>query len=141
MWYYLTMTSYQEVYDRYKRQFAEWSSINLMNIGEKTMSAVSQKQWAVARLHDTKRELVKLNKDKKKLKQEIVNKISENSPVNIDKKSMDAIDNLPQLEEMNETIKDCEFVIKYLEDVVKMYQYVNQDIKNIIDVIRLEQEK
>lgn len=135
------MTSYQEVYDRYKRQFAEWSSINLMNIGEKTMSAVSQKQWAVARLHDTKRELVKLNKDKKKLKQEIVNKISENSPVNIDKKSMEAIDNLPQLEEMNETIKDCEFVIKYLEDVVKMYQYVNQDIKNIIDVIRLEQEK
>jgi hypothetical protein len=133
--------NYQEVYERYKRQFAEWSSINLMNIGEKTMSAVSQKQWAVARLHDTKRELVKLNKDKKKLKQSIVDKIAENSPVSIDKKSMEAIDNLPQLEEMNEEIKDCEFVIKYLEDVVKMYQYVNQDIKNIIDVIRLEQEK
>jgi hypothetical protein len=111
-----------------------------MNIGDKTKQAIGRKQWIVARLFDTKRELYKLQKQKKSLKQSIIDKLVEDSPVNIDKSTMSAIDNSPQLESINEQIKNCEFLVEYLDASVKMYTYIAQDIKNILTAHALQTE-
>lgn len=134
------MKDYNKEYERLKQDTAEWCSINLMNIGDKTKQAVGRKQWIVARLFDTKRDLFKLQKEKKILKQAVIDKLIENSPVNLDKSTMNAIDNSQELESINEQIKDCEFLVEYLEASVKMYTYIAQDIKNILTAHTLESE-
>jgi len=134
------MKDYEAEYERLKKDTAEWCSINLMNIGDKTKQAIGRKQWIVARLFDTKRELYKLQKQKKSLKQSIIDKLVEDSPVNIDKSTMSAIDNSPQLESINEQIKNCEFLVEYLDASVKMYTYIAQDIKNILTAHALQTE-
>jgi hypothetical protein len=134
------MKDYDKEYERLKKDTAEWCSINLINIGDKTKQAIGRKQWIVARLFDTKRELYKLQKQKKSLKQSIIDKLVEDSPVNIDKSTMSAIDNSPQLESINEQIKNCEFLVEYLDASVKMYTYIAQDIKNILTAHALQTE-
>ena len=136
------MKDYQKEYDRLKQDTAEWCSINLMNLGDKTKQAIGRKQWIVARLFDTKRDLLKLQKEKKLLKKAVIDKIIAGSisPVNIDKSMMVAIDNSDELESINEQIKDCEFLIEYLEASVKMYTYIAQDIKNLIAAHTLQTE-
>jgi hypothetical protein len=131
---------YDAEYERLKKDTAEWCSINMINIGDKTKQAVGRKQWVVSRLFDTKRDLIKLQKEKVKLKQAVIDKLIQNSPVNLDKSTLAAIDNSPQLEVINEQIKDCEFLVAYLEYSVKMYAYIAQDIKNMLESHKLMTE-
>lgn len=133
------MTSYMETYEKYKKYYTEWCKFDLMNIGDKAMQAVHEKHWVIARLHDARNAHLKLLKAKKQLKKNLVEKIQEKSPVALDKKLLDKIEESPQLENINDEIKDCEFLIKYLEDMVKMMTYIAQDIKNCLDSIKLEQ--
>jgi hypothetical protein len=112
-----------------------------MNIGDKTKQAIGRKQWIVARLFDTKRDLFKLQKEKKVLKQAVIDKLVVNSPVNLDKSTMTAIDNSSELESINDQIKECEFLVEYLEASVRMYMYIAQDIKNLISAHQLQIEE
>jgi hypothetical protein len=135
------MKDYNRDYERLKQDTAEWCSINLMNIGDKTKQAIGRKQWIVARLFDTKRDLFKLQKEKKVLKQAVIDKLVVNSPVNLDKSTMTAIDNSSELESINDQIKECEFLVEYLEASVRMYMYIAQDIKNLISAHQLQIEE
>jgi hypothetical protein len=132
------MKDYNALYEKYKDHFDEWCRFDIINIGDRAMQTISQKHWTVARLHDLKRELFVLGVKKTKIKNGLIDKIVEKSPVNLDKKTLDTIDNSPNLEAINIQIKDCEFLIKYLEDMVKVMIYINQDVKNCIDTIKLE---
>jgi hypothetical protein len=136
------MKDYEKEYERLKQDTAEWCSINLMNLGDRTKQAIGRKQWIVARLFDMKRDLMKLQKEKKLLKQAVIDELIGNSasPVNLDKSVLAAIDNSDELEAINEQIKDCEFLVAYLEASVKMYTYIAQDIKNLISAHTLQTE-
>lgn len=136
------MKDYDAIYEKLKQDTAEWCSINLMNIGDKTKQAIGRKQWIVARLFDTKRDIFKLYKEKKVLKQATIDKLLLESkvPVIIDKNMMTGIENSIELESINEQIKDCEFLVEYLEASVKMYTYIAQDIKNILTAHSLQTE-
>ena len=136
------MKDYEKEYERLKKDTAEWCTIDLMNIGDKTKQAIGRKQWIVARLFDMKRDLFKLQKEKKLLKQAVIDKLiaGSKSPVNLDKSMLTAIDNSDELESINEQIKDCEFLVEYLEASVKMYTYIAQDIKNLISAHTLQTE-
>ena len=132
------MKDYNTLYEKYKDHFDEWCRFDIVNIGERAMQTISQKHWTVARLHDLKRELYFLGIKKTKIKNGLIDKLVEKSPVILDKKTLDTIDGSPNLEGVNTQIKDCEFLIKYLEDMVKVMIYINQDVKNCIDTIKLE---
>lgn len=135
------MKDFYKIYERLKQDTAEWCSIDLMNIGDKTKQAIGRKQWIVARLFDTKRDLFNLQKEKKVLKQAVIDKLAVNSPVNLDKSTMTAIDNSSELESINDQIKECEFLVEYLEASVKMYTYIAQDIKNILESHKIQIEE
>jgi hypothetical protein len=134
------MKDYKEEFERLKRDNAEWCSFNLMNIGDRAMQAVARKQWIVARLFDNKRDLFNLQNEKANIKKSLVEKLIAKSPVNFDKTAINAIDNSPQMDQINSQIKDCEFLVSYLDNSVKMYSYIAQDIKNCLDARKLETE-
>jgi hypothetical protein len=131
---------HKQLFLRYKDHFDEWCRFDIINIGDRAMQAVSQKHWTVARLHDAKIDLKILLKRKHKIKKNLIDKIIEKSPVNLDKKTLESLEDSPSLEDINNQIEDCGILIKYLEDMVKIMTYVNQDIKNCIDTIKMETE-
>ena len=135
---FIFMKSYYDQFKEYKVHFEEWCKFDLINIGDKAMQAINQKQWVVARLYDTKRERDMLIRKRNNLKKTIIDKLIEKSPVNLDKNTLNEIDKSPQFEEINEQLQDIELLIKYLEEMTKMFMYIAQDVKNVIDSIRLE---
>lgn len=134
------MSEFIKNYERYKLEFDEWSKFSMMNIGDKSMQAVNKKQEVVARLYDTKRDKEILLKRKAKLRKQTIDGMIENNKVSviIDKNTIDKIDNSDVMNEVNELIKDADFLISYLQDMVKVWMYIAQDIKNTLDSIKLE---
>jgi hypothetical protein len=134
------MIDYDREYERLKRDFSEWCSFDRMNIGDKAMGAVNKKQWVVARLFDYKRDRDRLGKQRTALIRQKLVELEQSSPVNFvaNKSLVENISKSEDLEPLNQQIKDCEFLIAYLESVVKMITYIAQDIKNIIEAINLE---
>jgi uncharacterized protein YecA (UPF0149 family) len=140
MLYLIIMSEFIKNYERYKLEFDEWSKFSMMNIGDKSMQAVNKKQEVVARLYDTKRDKEILLKRKAKLRKQTIDGMIENNKVSviIDKNTIDKIDNSDVMNEVNELIKDADFLISYLQDMVKVWMYIAQDIKNTLDSIKLE---
>jgi len=133
------MKTYYEHFDEYKLHFETWCKFDSMNIGAKALQAVNQKQWVVARLYDTKREKEALIRKRNNLKKNIIDKLIEKSPVDLDKSTMNEIDKSPQFEEINEQLQDIDLLIRYLEEMTKMFMYIAQDVKNILDSLKIEQ--
>jgi uncharacterized protein YecA (UPF0149 family) len=140
MLYLIIMSEFIKNYERYKLEFDEWSKFSMMNIGDKSMQAVNKKQEVVARLYDTKRDKEILLKRKAKLRKQTIDGMIENNTVSviIDKNTIDKIDNSDVMNDVNELIKDADFLISYLQDMVKVWMYIAQDIKNTLDSIKLE---
>lgn len=134
------MKDYKNEYERLKKDTAEWCSFDLVNIGDKAKQAVGRKQWIVARLFDNKRDLFNLQNQRNVLRKSLTEKLIAKSPVALDKSAINAIDASPQLEEINSQIKDCEFLVAYLDASVKMYTYIAQDIRNMLTAHSLETE-
>ena len=55
------------------------------------------------------------------------------------KKTLDNIDNTPELEDINDKLKDSEYLIEYLDHVVKIFSFLDNSIKNIIECEKLQQ--
>ena len=123
----------------YQIQFAEFCKIDDFNLEERAKRVPAEKHFWVARFIEAKIERSNLNKQKKKLKEAVIEELVNDSPVAITKQTMDRIDNSPQLETINDKLKDIDFLIEYLELVVKTISFIAQDIKNIIEIKKLEE--
>lgn len=130
--------TYYERYEKTKREIEEWCQFSRATIEGKSMQAVNMKQWIAARLHDAKRERLDLLRLKGKLKKIEVERIIQTSPVNLDKSILDKLNSFPTMEAISDKLEDLELLIKYFEDMVKMFMYIAQDVKNVIDAIKLE---
>lgn len=128
-----------ELLKQYKEQYEEFTKIDDFNLEQRAKRVPAEKHFWVARLIDAKIEKEKLLKSKKKLKNTIIKKMMDDSPVKLDKKLLDKIDDTDHFEEINDKIKENEILTEYLELVVKAVSYIAQDIKNIVDLKTLEQ--
>ena len=110
-----------------------------MNLDQKTKRVPSEKHFWVDKLINAKRNKDVLLKQKKKLKDKVIKGIMDGSPVTLDKKTLDNIDNTPELEDINDKLKDSEYLIEYLDHVVKIFSFLDNSIKNIIECEKLQQ--
>lgn len=124
---------------QYKKQYEEFANIDDFNLEQRAKRVPAEKHFWVARLIDTKIERERLLKQKKRLKKAIIDQMMSDSPVKLEKKLLDQIDNTDQFEDINDKLRDNELLIEYLELVVKSISFIAQDIKNIIALKELEQ--
>lgn len=124
--------------DTYRDIYAEWVKIDDLNLEDKVKQVPSQKQFWLSRLIDAKRDLIKLNKRKKSLREAVISKMV-NGPVRADKVAMKEVDNSPQLEDINDKIEQVELLVEFLENLLKLVSFISQDFKNIIDVKKLSE--
>ena len=126
--------------ERYKEEIGKDLVINEFNIKDVQLKLPSRKHFWAARLIDAKITHFKLVKRKKSLKESIAKRIINEAPVRVTQQTAEiAAESSDELQNITIEIKDYEFVIEYLEKVEKIMSGMGFDIKNILEIMKMEQ--
>ena len=110
------------------------------NLKEVQMRLPARKHFWVARLIEAKIKRNTLFAKKKKLKKDLVKKVIEDSPVRINQTAAEtAAERYDSVVTINNSIKEQDTIIEYLEKVEKILSTMHWEIKNIVDINRMEQ--
>ena len=78
--------------------------------------------------------------EKRNLKKDLVKKVIEDSPVRINLTSAEsAAERYESVVKLNNSIKEQDTIIEYLEKVEKILSNMHWEIKNVIDMNKMEQ--
>lgn len=128
-----------ELIKKYQAQYEEFTKINDFNLEEITRRVPAEKHFWVCRLIDAKIEKDKLYKQKAATKHTLQKKLEEEAPVKLNKQVLDDLDKTPSLENINQRIKEQEYLIEYLEKLVSQITFIGNDIKNILELKKLQE--
>jgi hypothetical protein len=128
-----------EILKRYQTQYEEFCKIDDFNLESTSKRVPAEKHFWVCRLIDAKIERERLYKQKATMKHNLQQKLIKDSPVALNKQYMDEVDKSPSIESLNERIKEMDYVVEYLTRLVDNISYIAQDIKNIIEIKRLQE--
>ena len=110
------------------------------NLKEVQMRLPARKHFWVARLIEAKIKRNTLFAKKKKLKKDLVKKVIQDSPVRINQTAAEtAAERYDSVVSINNSIKEEDTIIEYLEKVEKIMSMMHWEIKNIVDINRMEQ--
>ena len=110
------------------------------NLKEVQMRLPARKHFWVARLIEAKIKRNTLFAKKKKLKKDLVKKVIQDSPVRINQTAAEtAAERYDSVVSINNSIKEQDTIIEYLEKVEKIMSMMHWEIKNIVDINRMEQ--
>lgn len=127
----------EDLFTIYKNAIEKDLTITRLNLEEKALQVPAIKHFWVGKLIEAKRNLRKLEDEKK----EILKQVNDNKDIMLElsKASINKmIVNSPKIQEINNKIKDTEEIIEYLTYCEKIFNYMGNDIKNIIDLIKME---
>jgi len=131
------------VNDRLKKYIEEVGQdlvLDDFNVKDQQLRLPSRKHYWVARLIESKVERNSLIKRKKTLKKELVKQVIRDSPVKITNSTAEsAAENHNSIIDINQKIADLDIVIEYLEKVEKIMSQMGYEIKNIVEVMKMEQ--
>lgn len=129
--------------DRLKKYIEEVGQdlvLDDFNVKDQQLRLPSRKHYWVARLIESKVERNSLIKRKKTLKKELVKQVIRDSPVKITNSTAEsAAENHNSIIDINQKIADLDIVIEYLEKVEKIMSQMGYEIKNIVEVMKMEQ--
>ena len=109
------------------------------NIKDVQMRLPARKHFWVARLMDAKVERNKLFAKKKRLKKEMTKKIITESPVKITPAVAEQhAERHESVVEITQKVAEYDVIIEYLEKAVDIISRMSWDIKNIIEIQKLE---
>lgn len=128
----------EDLLTRYQNQYIEFATLNDFTLESRAKQVPAEKHFWVCRLIDAKILRDKLLKQKVKTKKSLEQKLAKESPVILTRQIMEDLDNTPTLETLNQEIKNLDYLIEYLEHLVKSISFIAQDIKNIIEIKKLE---
>ena len=95
-------------------------------------------KWA-GRLIRHKLEIANLKKDKEKLRIDLIKKLNETSSVKLSMPVLEkTVDNATDIKEFDSKIKVLELSIELLEKAEKTLSSTSYDVKNILEIIKLE---
>ena len=114
--------------------------LNDLNLKQQQQKLPARKHFWVGRLIDAKIKRNDLIAEKRKLKKDLVKKVIEDSPVRINQTSAESTaERYESVVELNNSIKEQDTIIEYLEKVEKILGNMHWEIKNVIDMNKMEQ--
>ena len=124
---------------KYIKEVEQDLILNDFNIKETQLRLPAKKHFWVARLIEAKRNLQDLIDKEKKMTKVLSAKIKEQSPVTLtDKTVLNLIDDQEEIGSIKEKKRDLTNVVEYLEKVEKIFGSMHWEIKNIVDLGKLE---
>ena len=129
-----------ELLKKYIEEITKDLQLDDFNIKESQMRLPARKHFWVARLIEAKIKRSTLYKEKKKLKKEVVKKVISDSPVRTSQSAAEsAAERHDSISNLNDSINEQDSIIEYLEKVEKIMGQMHWEIKNIIDINKMEQ--
>tara|TARA_R110002012_G_scaffold97262_1_gene233810 strand:+ start:343 stop:717 length:375 start_codon:yes stop_codon:yes gene_type:complete len=114
--------------------------LNDLNLKQQQQRLPARKHFWVGRLVQAKIKRNNLIAEKSKLKKDLVKKVIEDSPVRINQTSAEsAAERYESVVKLNTSIKEQDTIIEYLEKVEKILSNMHWEIKNVIDMNKMEQ--
>jgi hypothetical protein len=128
------------IIDKFKEELEIDTQVDELNLLQKQLQLPAIKHKWVARLIDSKRHLNNLNRKKKTIRAAVIATLEKDGiPPGIPKSSLDKkIENTKSLLDIEEEIQDTEIAIVYLEKVESIFRSMTYDLKNIIEINKLE---
>ncbi len=129
-----------ELLQQYIEEIGKDLVLDDFNLKESQLRLPARKHYWVARLIEAKVERNKLISKKKALKKEVVKQVIRDSPIKITQASAEAAaENHNSLSKLNDAIRERDMIIEYLEKVEKIMSSMGYEIKNIVEIQKMEQ--
>lgn len=129
-----------DILEKYSKEIEEDAKIDRFGLTDKQMLLPGIKHKWVARLIQHKEKVQKLKKLKKLTKIKLINQLESESNVSLSKVALDnKAENDQSLKDIQEKIEQEELIILYLEKVETILRAMSYDIKNIVDLIKIEE--
>jgi hypothetical protein len=128
-----------EILEKYGQEIAEDTAVDEINVKDVAMRLPGIKHKWVARLINHKRQLNRLEAEKEAIIEATMKKIKEKGDIQLSKNAMTAkISTLESVKILDEKIDEQKAMVDYLEHVESIFRYMTNDIKNVIDIMRME---
>jgi hypothetical protein len=129
-----------DFFEKIKHEINSDLVLDRINLLEKQLMLPAIKHKWVARLIDQKRLKNSLEAKKKHLKADVLKTLQDSGiPSNLPKAALDRkIESSDSLLKIDEQIKETEIIIEYLEKVENICRSLTYDIKNAVDLEKLE---
>lgn len=128
-----------ELLEKYSKELTEFCQVDEFNVKEKQMKAPLMKHLFVGRLIRHKMLGGKLRAEKEKKVSTLMRKAIEESPVGLDhRKISDAANKNDLVVDINNQIHYNGLIIEYLEKVERILSSFTYDVKNIVEIMKLE---
>lgn len=128
-----------EILEKYGQEIAEDSAVDEINVKDVAMRLPGIKHKWVARLINHKRQLNRLEAEKESIIEATMKKIKEKGDIQLSKNAMTAkISTLESVKALDEKIDEQKALVDYLEHVESIFRYMTNDIKNVIDIMKME---
>jgi hypothetical protein len=126
--------------EEFKKELQEDTKIDQINLLEKQMMLPAIKHKWVARLIDQKRKLNALERKKKAIRAGVLETLEKKGlPTGLPKSALDKkIDGSEEILKIVEEIEDTEIMIEYFEKIEGIFRSMTYDMKNIIEINKLE---
>lgn len=128
------------IFKKYDEEIQLDTNLDELNVLDKQLKLPGIKHKWVSRLINFKRHLNILNSKKDKIKKEVLSHLIENGiPPNLPRQSLEQkIKDSDVYKKIEEDIAETNLIIEYLEKVESILRSMTYDIKNIIDINKLE---
>jgi len=129
-----------DILEEFKKELQEDTKIDEINLYQKQLMLPAIKHKWVARLIEEKRSLNRLNKKKKEIRDKVLSVLqNEGIPAGIPKSNLEKkIESSESMVKINEDIEDKEIIIEYLEKVETIFKSMTFDLKNIVEITKME---
>lgn len=129
-----------EIFAKYQEEIKEDTKIDQLNILEKQLMLPAIKHKWVARLIEQKRTKAILEKKRKDIKEEVLEKLMKDGlPSGIPKASLNSkVESSEAIKKIDDEIDQVDLLIDYLEKVEKIMSSITYDIGNATKIMVLE---
>ena len=129
-----------DFFEKIKKEIDTDLKLDRIDLLEKQLMLPAIKHKWVARLIENKRLKNQLESKKKNLKSDVLKSLQENGiPTNLPKAALDRkIDSSESITAIDDQIKETEIIIDYLEKVETICKSLTFDIKNAVELEKLE---
>lgn len=126
--------------DQYIDEIEKDLQINEFNLKDSSMKTPARKHYWVSKLIRHKKNLLNLRQKRDVIKKDVVQKIIEESPVKVTIPVAEkASYRHEKVKELSDQISNEELIIEFLEKTERTFSALGFDIKNIIEIMKMEQ--
>lgn len=127
------------LFEKYHKEIGDLVKIDEFNMKQVQMDLPANRHYWVGRLMHHKGEVTKLKKTRLHALSKIKDKLASESPVVLTPKTLEvSAEQHPLIQKIDEQIAENEILIEYLGKIESNFRSISYDIKNLIDIVKLE---